>query len=282
MMILAIAIAVVVSAIAIQRAIAARRFVERVERELREAREIQQSLVPKIVPRCDDCWAFELSAALEPARGVGGDLYDFFWIDDRRFFFMIGDVSEKGVPAALIMAVVRTLVKSSVQPRRALCDVLAAVNDELSQGNSAMMIVTLFACIIDAETGELEYCDAGHNPPYLLPRGAPPILLVKRPGIALGLTPGFRFRSEKMELRRGDGIFLYTDGITEAMNTARDVYTEERLARALDGATGEELRLVVQRVLSDVAAFRRAAPQSDDIAMLVLRRKDEGEPRPMA
>jgi sigma-B regulation protein RsbU (phosphoserine phosphatase) len=248
------------------------------ESELDAAREIQFGLLPKILPRCPESDDFELHAVLAPARGVGGDFYDFTWLDKHRFFFMIGDVSEKGVPAALLMAVTRTLLRSHVRCDVPLCDAIARVNDELASSNDSLMFVTVFCGLLDVRTGELEYCDGGHNPPCILPCKAPVMMLKKKTGLALGLMRGFRFQSERITLRPGDGLFLYTDGITEAMDTARRLYTEERLQSALTRLAGAAVPDLVHEVMSDVQRFAAGAPQSDDIAVLALRYREDIQP----
>ncbi|HTN85403.1 MAG TPA: PP2C family protein-serine/threonine phosphatase [Sorangium sp.] len=247
----------------------------RLDNELCDAHDVQVGLLPKILPCCPEHDELEVFGMVAPARGVGGDLYDFFWIDEHRFFFMIGDVSEKGVPAALLMAVIKTLMSSHVPSSAGLCEALAVVNDRLAESNDALMFVTAFCGILDVRSRELEYCDGGHNVPWLLPREAPATLVVKRTGIALGIERGFRFQSSKITLRPGDGIFLYTDGVTEAMNAERGLYTEERLRGTLDRTSGNPLRDLVQEVLEDVQRFAGSAPQSDDIAMLAVRLRSE-------
>lgn len=241
------------------------------EIELRAAREIQDGLLPKLLPRTQEHVEFDLCALIEPARGVGGDVYDFGWVDEHRFFFMIGDVSEKGVPAALLMAVTKTLFNSYVLPDVSLHEAMAKVNDKLAENNKSAMFVTVFCGILDVRTGELEYCDGGHNVPYLLPADAPPRMLPKKTGIALGFMPGFQFQSQKLTLRPGDGLFLYTDGITEAMNKARDQYSDARLQFSLDERQGASPPDLVQGVMRDVQRFVEDEPQSDDIAILAVR-----------
>jgi sigma-B regulation protein RsbU (phosphoserine phosphatase) len=239
--------------------------------ELRAAREIQNGLLPKLLPRNQDHAEFDLFAFIEPAREIGGDVYDFSWVDEHRFFFMIGDVSEKGIPAALLMAVTKTLFDSHVLPDVRLSDAMAKVNDKLAENNESAMFVTVFCGILDVRTGELEYCDGGHNVPYLLPGDAPPRMLPKTTGIALGFMPGFQFQSQKITLRPGDGLFLYTDGVTEAMNRARDLYTETRLQLSLDARRYASSPKLVQGVMRDVQHFMEGEPQSDDIAILAMR-----------
>lgn len=244
---------------------------ERLDGELCAAQEIQRSLLPKLLPRCPDHSEFELSALLEPARGVGGDLYDWSWLDAHRFFFMIGDVSDKGISAALIMAVTRTLVKSHMLPDVALHEVLARVNDDLAQCNELMMFVTALFGVLDVRTGELEWCDGGHNLPCLLPCADSARMLEKETGLALGLSPHFQYRSQRLTLQAGDRLFLYTDGVTEAMNPLRELYTEARLQAALNAMPGASAHELVQGVMQDVKRFAAGAQQSDDITMLALR-----------
>jgi sigma-B regulation protein RsbU (phosphoserine phosphatase) len=251
---------------------------EQSQNELRAAKEIQVGLLPKHLPRSQDRAEFELFALIEPARGVGGDVYDYWWVDEHRFFFMIGDVAEKGIPAALLMAVTKTLFNSYVLPNVSLSEAMAKVNDKLAENNESAMFVTVFCGILDVRTGELEYCDGGHNVPCLLPAGAPPRMLQKTTGIALGFMPGFQFQSEKISLSPGDGLFLYTDGITEAMNEARDQYSEARLQFSLDERRGAAPPELVHGVMRDVQRFMQGEPQSDDIAILAVRYRGRRRP----
>jgi sigma-B regulation protein RsbU (phosphoserine phosphatase) len=250
---------------------------ERIESELSVAKDIQLGLLPKLFPPYPNRPEFELFALIKSAKEVGGDLYDFFWVDEHHLFFVIGDVSDKGVPAALYMAVTKTLLKTNVRDPGRLAEALARVNDYLVEGNDSMMFVTLFAAIVDVRTGELEYCDGGHNPPYLLRRDGRAHLVEKRTGMALGFSPGFVFETAKIKLERGDTIFLYTDGVTEAMNAGHDQFSEQRLEPALGELVKQPLDKLLPAVMSRVSAFAAGAPQSDDITMLALRYI--GEPR---
>lgn len=244
---------------------------ERLDGELCAAQEIQRSLLPKLLPRCPNHDEFELSALLEPALGVAGDYYDWEWLDAHRLFFMVGDVSGKGISAGLLMAVTRTLVRNHLQPHVALHEVLCRVNDDLTQCNELMMFVTAFFGVLDVRTGELEYCDGGHNVPCLLPCADSARMLDKEAGLALGLSPHFQYRSQRLTLQAGDALFLYTDGVTEAMNPLRELYTEARLQAALDATPGASVHELIQGVMQDVKRFAAGAQQSDDITMLAIR-----------
>lgn len=244
---------------------------ERIEQELKIAHDIQVGLLWKRFPPYPDRPEFELFAMIEPAKEVGGDLYDFFWVDDHRLFFVIGDVSDKGVPAALFMAVTKTVLTTSMLPSFSLSEVVGRVNDYLAENNPSVMFVTLFAALLDVRTGEIEYCDGGHNPPYLVTGDGRATMLPKITGLALGFSPGFQFQSEKVMLSRGDAIFLYTDGVTEAMDPVHHQFGEARLEEALRRRNGGSLPELLKGVMEEVVQFAAGAAQSDDITMLALR-----------
>jgi serine phosphatase RsbU (regulator of sigma subunit) len=246
---------------------------QRYESELAIAREIQLNIVPSAFPAFPERTDFQLHAIMEPAKAVGGDLYDFFLIDDRRLFFLIGDVSDKGVPSALFMAIVRTLFKTTMLTSRLpLALAMNAVNRFLVENNPQAMFVTIFAGILDTRTGRIEYCDGGHEPPFLVRRGGAVELLSKEGGLALGLLEDFVYRPGAFQLHPNDALVLYTDGVTEAMNAESAMFSNEQieamLASIADDATPEE---VTRRILAAVHDFTGLAPQSDDITLLAIR-----------
>jgi len=243
---------------------------ERIESELNIAHDIQMGILPKTFPPFPERSEFDIYAAIRPAREVGGDLYDFFFMDDDHLCFAVGDVSGKGVPAALFMAVTRTLIKTKAVQGLSPDTVLTRVNEDLAVENPSMMFVTLFLGILNIRTGQMEYCNAGHNPPYLLGGGAQPEAVEPTGGLILGVEEDFRYLSKTIRLEKGDALFLYTDGVTEAMNPADELFSEARLEKRLAALKGQPVERIVAGVLDAIDGFVLGAPQADDITMLVL------------
>ena len=250
----------------------------RIERELASAREIQLSMVPTVFPAPTTTQPMEIHATLQPARQVGGDLYDFFWSDPRTLCFVIADVSDKGAPAALFMARTKTLIRmvatllgstgSAVAPH----EIIARVNEELCQDNAHGMFVTLFFGMLDPASGELRFCNAGHGVPYVLRPGPAVTPLSGTRAKPLGIRPTLLYTSDTAKLEAGDCLFLFTDGITESMDGSGAFFSEERLEETLRSLAGRAPRAIIDEVLASVRAFAGTAPQSDDIAALALRR----------
>ncbi|MCU0848423.1 MAG: SpoIIE family protein phosphatase [Spirochaetes bacterium] len=251
---------------------------ERIESELSLARAIQQSFLPRgplpAGPVCG-CDAF---GAIEMARQVGGDLYDFFMLDGERLFFLIGDVSDKGMAAALFMAVTRTLFRAAASPLMEPSAILERVNPELCRDNESSMFVTLFCAVYHTRTGELRYSNAGHNPPLILKTDRTVVRLASPSGIALGAKDGAGYETGSAALGPGDVCLAYTDGITEAMDPSGAFYTEPRLAGTLASAEDFSPRGLVERVLGSVRDFAGGAPQSDDMTLFCLRNTGRGNP----
>ena len=246
---------------------------ERIESELSIARNIQMGFLPQTFPAFPDHKEFDLHAIIEPAKEVGGDLYDYFMLDDRHLFFLIGDVSDKGVPAALFMAVTKTLfgIQAS-QADRAISEVMQKVNKELSGENPWQMFVTAFACVLDVETGEVQYCDARHEPPFILRLGKEVEVVKKKSGVALCFFDDSVYDSGTMQLRPGDALVLYTDGVTEAMNKDRKMFRREGITQALQPycSAATPAATITQALLEHVRRFAGDTPQSDDITILVV------------
>ena len=243
---------------------------ERYESELKIARTIQMSFLPKNFPPFPENVEFDIYAKLESAKEVGGDLYDFFLLDRDRLFFSIGDVSGKGVPAALFMAAAKTLMKGTAVPDMTPAEVLARVNRELCQENDSLMFVTVFCGIFNFRTGELLYSNAGHNPPLMLHPERPPEWLPLPEGFFLGTMEEARYETRQLVLAPGDVLLLYTDGVTEAMNETKGFYQEERLIRVADEYGRRSPEELVGRILLSVREFAGNEPQSDDITLLAL------------
>lgn len=246
---------------------------EKIEGELKIARRIQMSFLPQQIQLTPPREEFELAAAIEPAREVGGDLYDFFLMDADHLFFAIGDVSDKGVPAALFMAVTKTLVKGMAEAGRTPSDILERVNAELSRDNASMMFVTLCCGILDLNTGELQYSNAGHNPPLIFPPGRSPEWLPLPSGLVLGVAEEASYEARSTQLRPGAMLLLYTDGVTEAMDKDHRLYGENRLMQIAADAAGDRPEPLIERIVNDVHRHVGAAAQSDDITLLSIRYK---------
>ncbi|MFW6324260.1 MAG: SpoIIE family protein phosphatase, partial [Desulfovibrionales bacterium] len=243
---------------------------ERIESELKIARTIQMSFLPKKFPPFPHRKEFEIFAALEPAKEVGGDLYDFFLLDEEHLFFSVGDVSDKGVPAALFMAVTKTLMKGIAEHHVSPSDVLARVNEELCSENDSNMFVTLVCGILNVRTGELLYSNAGHNPPIFSKQGRAPEWLELPPGLVLGAMEGVPYQTKRIMLNPGDSLLVHTDGVTEAMNDSKEIYSDERLLKFMHDIHGRNPEENVQQVMHSVKEYAGDTPQSDDITLLSI------------
>lgn len=251
--------------------------VTRFESELQSARDIQMGMVPAVFPPPTPDRPVEIYGTLEPARQVGGDLYDFFFTEEGRLCFLIGDVSDKGTPAALFMAKTRALVRSIATHLRAADggppaphEIMARVNEELCRGNRMSMFVTLLLGVLDTPGGALHCCNAGHLTPYVLSRrGVEPLKVPQ--GKPLGVRAGSGYESSHRTLFAGELIFQFTDGITEAMEGEGGLFGEERLEAVLRDVATENPAQVIAAVMRKVRTFTAGAPQSDDIAALAIR-----------
>ncbi len=244
---------------------------DRMEEELNIGREIQMSMIPLTFPAFPDSNEFVVYAQLRPAREVGGDFYDFFFIDEDHFCVCIGDVSGKGVPSALFMAVTKTLIKSRASGDTSTASIISHVNDEVSSDNASSMFVTIFVAIINIRTGDVTYTNAGHNPPYVKSKGEPPERLDGRHGPVVGAMEGIEYREERRTLNAGDLLILYTDGITEAMNANRELFSEDRLADLLGSGTIKSAEDVTRETTRAVKLFEGETDQTDDITVLAFQ-----------
>jgi len=239
-------------------------------KELEHAALIQRSILPAIFPPFPERKDFELHAAMAPAREVGGDFFDFFLLDRERLGFVVGDVSGKGVPAALFMAVTRTLLRATAQHIAAPAECLTSVNKTLIEQNASGMFVTLFYGVLDTRTGEIQFANAGHNPPYLLsPQGSR--ALREKSGPMLGVIEGVEYVARACRIERGEGIVLYTDGVTEATDPERNFFDEQRLERFLSEHGTDSVERIVAGLLATARDFSGGLPQADDITVLALR-----------
>lgn len=241
----------------------------RVEAELDAARTLQAAILPQDLP---DHPAYVGKATMVPARELGGDFYDFFMINERDLGIVIADVSGKGVPAAFFMAISRTILQACARDSISAGECLGAANDALCAQNPMDLFVTTFYGILNTETGVLTYANGGHNPPMIVRRGDGSVAdLPRTGGIALGVFPGAKYKQASVNLSEGDTLFLYTDGISEAMDSAGKEFTEERLRAALQTADRVSVDRVLDDVTSAVETFVGGAEQSDDITCLVVR-----------
>ena len=248
---------------------------EHIATELDVATEIQRGMLPKDFPVRED---FELYATMTPAKEVGGDFYDFYVLDETHLARTVADVSGKGIPAALFMVISKTVLKNfavSTHNREGLAEVVAAANDKLCASNEAMMFVTAFVGVLDLETGEFTFVNAGHNPPviYHAEENHCDFLDVKK-NFVLGPMDGIPFTEQKIFLKRGDLLFLYTDGVTEALNVAEEEYLPDRLINFMNSTDcAADLHELLKNVRADLSEHVGEAEQSDDITMFALRFK---------
>jgi sigma-B regulation protein RsbU (phosphoserine phosphatase) len=243
-----------------------------IQQDLSVARDIQQGILPKTFPPFPGRTDFEIFASMTAAKEVGGDFYDFFMIDNDRLGFVIGDVSGKGIPAAIFMAVSRTLIRATGLNGASPGDCLQYVNNLLCNESVSCMFVTVFYGIMNMKTGELEYANAGHNPPYILRDGSKTVEELASTGdIILGCFEGHEFTSIKIQLNPNDGILLFTDGVTEAFNHNDEIYGEERLVNLLTTLQSLTTSNIVNSIVDDVNLFSQGVAQSDDITLLSLK-----------
>jgi sigma-B regulation protein RsbU (phosphoserine phosphatase) len=243
---------------------------ERIEQELQIARDIQMGIIPKNFPPFPKIKSFDLFAHLEQAREVGGDLYDFFMIDHDHLCIAIGDVSGKGVPAALFMAISRTLLRAKATLHFKPQEIIASMNRTISNENENQMFVTFAIGILDIFNGDFEYCSAGHNPPYIYRANGDFELMKIKVNIPLGIDSEYTYKSDKLTLGDGDKFFIYTDGVTEAMDNKGDFFTDERLLQSLSLHKDENITEIIHKTKKDIFSFTKGSPQSDDLAMMIL------------
>jgi sigma-B regulation protein RsbU (phosphoserine phosphatase) len=249
---------------------------ERIQSELKVATDIQASLLPRIFPAFPDRPEFDIYAHMDPAKEVGGDFYDFFFIDEKNLCFIIADVSDKGVPAALYMMVAKTLLKTEALRGLPPDEVLFRVNNLLAPDNDTCMFVTVFCAIMDTETGQVRFANAGHNPP-LICNGEGCFEYMKiQAGFVLGPMADSAYVTETFTLGENDVFFLYTDGVTEAKNPEAELYGEKRLREALSRGPSDNLTELVHFIRSKVESHANGAPQSDDVTMLAVKFRGKG------
>ncbi len=240
-------------------------------KELEHAALIQRSILPGQFPAFPHRTEFKLHASMVPATEVGGDFFDFFLLDHDHLGFVIGDVSGKGVPAALFMAVSRTLLRATAQHRTSPGECLTDVNATLLEQNVSSMFVTLFYGVLDLRSGELAFANAGHNPSYIFSVDGTLRTLTEKSGPMLGLFPSYEYRTLTEQLKPGEGILLYTDGVTEALSRVGEFFGDERLREFVLGHSAEAAEDLTRNLHTTIQDFSAGIPQNDDITVLALR-----------
>lgn len=247
---------------------------ERIESELSIARDIQMGMLPKIFPPYPDRNDVDLHAILKPAKEVGGDLYDFY-MDGNRLYFLIGDVSGKGVPASLFMAITRSLFRTLSHQVLSPAKIVTEMNNSISDNNESNMFVTLIVGILDLETGVMKLCNAGHNPPILIHPDKHVSFLEFPTQIFVGVIEDFTYTDAEITLEKGSKLFLYTDGITEAENTEKELYGDDKLLEVLSANTSSNVRTTVDVIVSSIADHVKEAEASDDLTILLIQYEPE-------
>lgn len=244
---------------------------ERMEGELEVAQTIQMAMLPKVFPPFADRLDLNVYGRVTPAKEVGGDLYDFY-IRSEKLFFCIGDVSGKGVPAALIMATTRSLFRSVTSHEEEAAEIVCEMNNALAEANEQNMFITLFLGVLELKTGKLEYCNAGHNAPVILrhddEKGH---MLDVLPNIPVGIMADYNYQAQQTQMAYNDLLFLYTDGLTEAEDISHSQFGEERMFDSLNRLRDLQPRFMIDAIQADVETFVGEAPQSDDLTMLAIR-----------
>ena len=246
---------------------------QRIGAELDIATRIQASMLPTIFPAFPDREEFDIYATMDPAKEVGGDFYDFFMVDDDHLAIVVADVSGKGVPAALFMVIGKTLIKDHTEKDKDLGEVFSEINNLLCESNSEELFITAFEAVLNLKTGELRYVNAGHEMPFIYKKNEEFKPYKIKPGFVLAGMEDMRYRSGVMTLEPGDKIFQYTDGVTEATDSASQLFGMERLEASLNKVKDKEVTEILKSVKADIDEFVNVAPQFDDITMLCLEYK---------
>ena len=244
---------------------------EKIESELKIASRIQLGSLPRVIPPYTGRDEFEISATMRPAKEVGGDFYDFYFVDDKHLAFTIGDVAGKGVPAAIYMAISKTYIQSVAKMVKEPVEILTRVNKALAHDNVSDMFVTVFFGILNIETGEIQYANGGHNLPLVIRKGGDPEFFEGNSGCVLGAFEDAPMGGGTLQFEPGDTLYMYTDGVTEAMNTKKELFSDERLQKSLTINKDDSIKEMVEGTLSGIEAFVSGAAQADDITILILR-----------
>ena len=243
----------------------------RFDKDLEIAKRIQHSALPSVFPPYPNRKDFSIFASMDAAKEVGGDFYDFYLLDETHLAFVMADVSGKGIPGAMFMMTSKTLIKSYAESGLPVDEVFTQVNAKLCENNEAGMFVTAWMGVLDLETGLIRYANAGHNPPFVRRKGGDYEYLKGKANFVLAGMEGLRYKEQQIQLRQGDEIYLYTDGITEAHDVNKKLFGTERLLLSLNTTDGMTVDEICRKVKADVDAFQGEAEQFDDITMLCIR-----------
>jgi len=247
---------------------------ESIKRDLNTARDIQQYILPRVFPPFpEDSDKLDIFASMEAAKDIGGDFYDFFRIDEDRIALVIADVCGKGIPAALFMAVSRTMIHAKGMQCDSAGECLTEANRLLAAYSVDCMFVTVFYAIYNVKTGFITFCNGGHNSPHVLRADGTTVELPKAKNMVIGAFDGVEYKEETMQLERGETLVMFTDGVTEAMNSADEEFGTERLDAILCTMADKNCQQMVEAIKAGLSEFVGDAEQSDDITMLLLKRK---------
>lgn len=247
---------------------------ESIRNDLAIAGEIQQAILPRVFPPFpENEQQLDLAALMKPAKDVGGDFYDFFRIDEDRIGLVMADVSGKGIPAAIFMAVSRTLIRTIGMQGGAVSECIKRSNDLLCKESVDSMFVTVFYAIYNIKTGEVNFCNAGHNSPYILKADGTIKQLPTSVNCIVGAIDGLDYSEDSLSLEVGETIIMYTDGVNEAFNPEFEEYGEARMEQTLLNLHGKSCQDIIEEQLNSVRAFADVAPQSDDITIMALKRR---------
>ncbi len=248
---------------------------ERIKSELAVATKIQAECLEDDFTEFNKCKDIKLKAAMRPAKEVGGDFYDMFMIDEDHMCFLIADVSGKGVPAALFMSMAKTHIKNYATLNLPLAEVAERANNQLCYKNKTGMFVTAFICVLDLKTDDVTFINAGHNRPYIIDEEGSFSMIPAKVNLALGMMEGLPYREQHFKLPKGGCIYMYTDGVTEALNPAQEFFGDERLKEVLNKHMDEagDVDMFIENMYKEVDGFADGENQADDITMVYLSRR---------
>jgi serine phosphatase RsbU (regulator of sigma subunit) len=240
---------------------------DRMQRELAVARDLQMSMLPtNFSPEKQECTLYGM---LNPARELGGDFFDYFFVDDRRVCLVVGDVSDKGAASALFAAASKTLIKAYAHREATTADIVTRVNRELTKSNEFCMFVTLFLGILDLDSGEIEFTNGGHEPPFVIRKNAPHEILTPRHGPPVGVLEDVDYSEDKIVLLPGDSLLIYTDGVTDAENPSGEAFGTSRLESIVSKSSSLASQDVVGEIVDALGRHEDGADQKDDVTILV-------------
>lgn len=245
-----------------------------IQKDLKIAYDIQQSMLPKKFPAFPNRKDFDLHGIVQPAKAVGGDLYNYFLVDEEHLFFVVGDVSDKGISAALFMSITNSLIKTnfSMAKKEEMVEELTRINKSLCQDNTSMMFVTLFACLLNLKTGKVDYIDGGHEQPLIVRKDRSVEVFQKQTGLPIGIDPNFQYKQYSFTIHPGDSIVLYSDGLEDAKNPGGERRTIKPSIEILESLDEEQSPTQInQQLLEAVNKHIDTADQFDDITLLTVK-----------